>query len=86
MSRQLGQQYVVSSFKRKEIEEQKENLLPDFDKVLPNPLIAHVPRAREQVQQTTKPHEETPFVSEVEDESQKIVDEIQKDIEEWIER
>src|ERR671911_950463 len=31
LSRQLGQLYVVSSFKKKEIEEQKENLLPDFE-------------------------------------------------------
>jgi SpoVK/Ycf46/Vps4 family AAA+-type ATPase len=80
LSRQLGQRYVVSSFKKKEIEEQKENLLPDFDKILPNPLIAPVPRA--QVQQ--KPEETQLVVEEVEDESQKIVDEIQKDMEEWI--
>jgi hypothetical protein len=81
LSRQLGQRYVVSSFKKKEIEEQKENLLPDFDKVLPNPLIAPVPRA-----QIQKPEETPLVVEEVEDEIQKIVDEIQKDIEEWIER
>jgi hypothetical protein len=39
LSRQLGQFYVVSSMRKKEIEEQKENLLPDFEKVIPNPII-----------------------------------------------
>jgi hypothetical protein len=39
LSRQLGQFYVVSSMRKKEIEEQKENLLPDFGKVIPNPII-----------------------------------------------
>jgi hypothetical protein len=48
LSRQLGQRYVVSSFKKKEaVEEQKENILPDFDNVLPNPLITPVPRAQQ---------------------------------------
>jgi hypothetical protein len=38
LSRQLGQYYVVSSMKKTEIEEQKQNLLPDFEKVIPNPI------------------------------------------------
>lgn len=84
LSRQLGQRYIVTSFKKKQIEEQKENLLPDFDKILPNPLIAPVPRTRAQI---PLQKQEIPELNvEVEDESQKIVDEIQKDIEEWIER
>ena len=83
LSRQLGQRYIVSSFKKKQIEEQKENLLPDFDKVLPNPLIAPVPRAVPLQKPETQ---EISSIVEVEDESQKIVDEIQKDIEKWIER
>ncbi|MGH9952978.1 MAG: hypothetical protein ACRD5J_15275, partial [Nitrososphaeraceae archaeon] len=37
-SRQLGQFYVVSSMKKKEIEIWKENLLPDFEKLIPNPI------------------------------------------------
>lgn len=83
LSRQLGQLYVVSSKKsRQEIQEDQKNLLPDFEKVLPNPLITPVPRPNAQV--PPQPKYEIPLIDDVQDESQKIVEDVQKEIEEWI--
>lgn len=80
-SRQLGQFYVVSSMKKKEIEIWKENLLPDFEKVIPNPIITHTPipaRQPPKYQIQTEPELDDY------DDSQKIVDDVQKELEEWV--
>jgi hypothetical protein len=80
LSRQLGQYYVVSSMKKTEIEEQKQNLLPDFEKVIPNPIITPTPipaRQPPKYQIQTEPD-----IDGYEDDSQRIVDDVQKGLEE----
>lgn len=78
LSRQLGQYYVVTSMKRKEAEEQKENLLPDFEKVLSNPLITPIP-ARQ-----PPGHKIELEPDDFQDNSQKIVDDFENDLKEWM--
>jgi hypothetical protein len=64
----------------KKIEEQKQNLLPDFEKVIPNPLITPMPipaRQPPKYQIQTEPD-----IDGYEDDSQRIVDDVQKGLEE----
>ena len=65
--------------KKKEIEEQKQNLLPDFEKVTPNPIITPTPISARQPPKYQIQTE--PDIDGYEDDSQRIVDDVQKGLE-----
>ena len=82
LSKILGQMYLLRAKKTQLEEEGKKALLPDFDKLIPNPLEVQQPQV--QVQTQTQTQTQQPQENDLEKLGEKISTDIQKELFQWL--